>query len=196
MLCRCVSVLALLSLIQIPYSPQVDAIKLVKEVKGLVAARWKPECVIYSGCGPGTSTKVLGSEFPDARIFGIDSSPSMIEAAKTMERAKEVPTATYVHGNIETYVPEDGTDLIFSTEALQYLHPDAQIETLQHCLDVARLEEVYPRDANGKTVLKRSMLLCVCVEKAEGMEEEGMEEEGMDEEELDEVDIIVLPPEC
>ncbi|KAK3384135.1 S-adenosyl-L-methionine-dependent methyltransferase [Lasiosphaeria ovina] len=288
---------------------KVAAIKLVKELKRLVAARWKPDCVIDLGCGPGTSTKVLESEFPNARIFGIDSSPSMIEAAKTRERAKEAPTTTYMHGNIETYVPEDGTDLIFSTEALQYLHADAQIETLQRLIQnlnpggvlvfehadnraydasaayhemiltiykeaawsqyfkqmreterphwakivaeeqykdalnpscstvrtsrsvaqvilnnhqelvewmkgaelrfilktitdpdhrkaylqryMQRLEEVYPRDANGKIVLKWSMLLCVCVKKAEGIEEEGI-----DEEELDEVDMIVLPPDC
>src|SRR5215471_11851363 len=38
--------------------------------------------VIDLGCGPGNSTGILKSLWPNARITGLDSSPEMIEAAR------------------------------------------------------------------------------------------------------------------
>lgn len=42
-----------------------------------------PSEIIDIGCGPGNSTRVLKDRFPNARILGIDSSPDMIEAARS-----------------------------------------------------------------------------------------------------------------
>lgn len=42
----------------------------------------RPETVVDIGCGPGNSTQVLREVFPSADLFGIDSSPRMIEIGR------------------------------------------------------------------------------------------------------------------
>src|SRR5262245_4180254 len=75
-----------------------------------------PRRIIDLGCGPGNSTAVLRSRWPDAEIVGLDSSPAMIAAAK-----KDFPDGKWITADIATW-PGDGTyDLVFSNATLQWV---------------------------------------------------------------------------
>ena len=41
-----------------------------------------PEKIMDVGCGPGNSTNVLSSRWPESEIIGIDNSASMIKSAQ------------------------------------------------------------------------------------------------------------------
>lgn len=87
------------------------ALDLVSRVRTLT-----PERMLDLGCGPGNSTAVLHSAFPNANVLGIDNSPNMIEKAKV-----EHPEISFqlcdAHGI------SSGCDLIFSNACLQWI-PD------------------------------------------------------------------------
>lgn len=75
---------------------------------------YAPHTVVDIGCGPGNSTAILKSVFPDARIFGIDNSESMIAKAKQE------------HGDIDFVMcgAEELSgkyDLLFSNACLQWI---------------------------------------------------------------------------
>ena len=59
------------------------------------------------GCGPGNSTAVLQSVFPNARITGMDSSSVMIEQAR-----REHPGMDFQVGRVEELT--SAFDLLFS----------------------------------------------------------------------------------
>lgn len=84
-----------------------------------LAARLKrssPKTIADIGCGPGNSTSVLKSAFPNADIVGIDSSPNMIEKAKS-----EHPDISF--RICDAYLLEGKYDLLFSNACLQWI-PD------------------------------------------------------------------------
>lgn len=78
-----------------------------------------PGRIIDIGCGPGNSTAVLKSRWPDSEVLGLDSSETMIKAAKEN------------YNNIKWLVADasgdlsalGSFDLIFSNAALQWI-PD------------------------------------------------------------------------
>ena len=80
----------------------------------------KPRLVVDLGCGPGNSTELLVERFPQAQVVGLDSSPDMLRKAR-----ERLPTCTFVQGDIATWTPEPGTDLIFGNAVMQWLpdHP-------------------------------------------------------------------------
>ena len=45
----------------------------------------EPRIVVDLGCGPGTLTALLADRWPGAAVTGVDSSPEMIEAARSIE---------------------------------------------------------------------------------------------------------------
>jgi trans-aconitate 2-methyltransferase len=77
-----------------------------------------PQTVIDLGCGPGNSTEVLTQRWPRARVTGLDSSPTMIEAARA-----ERPDGQWMLSGIEGWRPAAPFDVVFSNAALQWL-PD------------------------------------------------------------------------
>ncbi len=79
-----------------------------------------PKRVVDLGCGPGNSTAIVASRWPEAQLEGIDSSPDMIESAKSSGvRAK------FSVGDIASWAPASAYDVIFSNATYQWLpdHP-------------------------------------------------------------------------
>ncbi|MBN2202352.1 methyltransferase domain-containing protein, partial [bacterium] len=77
-----------------------------------------PASIVDIGCGPGNSTQVLRERWPNARIIGLDSSPQMIEKARSTYPGEE-----WVLGDASDWTPEEKFDLVFSNATLQWL-PD------------------------------------------------------------------------
>jgi trans-aconitate 2-methyltransferase len=70
------------------------------------------------GCGPGNSTELLQTKFPDALVSEIDSSADMIAAAK-----ERMPNARFEVADITQWRGGEPYDVIFANAALQWV-PD------------------------------------------------------------------------
>jgi trans-aconitate 2-methyltransferase len=76
--------------------------------------------IIDLGCGPGNSTEVLASHWPDAEIAGFDSSAAMLETAR-----KSRPERQWIEGDIVAWASGSGPhyDVVFANASLQWI-PD------------------------------------------------------------------------
>jgi trans-aconitate 2-methyltransferase len=77
--------------------------------------------VIDLGCGPGNSTAVLATRWPDAKTTGFDSSSAMIDSARKSEPARE-----WVIGDIVEWANDkrgERFDVVFANASLQWI-PD------------------------------------------------------------------------
>ena len=81
-----------------------------------------PARIIDLVCGPGNSTALLAARWPSAHLEGLDSSPAMIEEART----SGVP-ANWVLADVATWAPPSPYDLIFSNATLQWLPHQATL---------------------------------------------------------------------
>ena len=72
--------------------------------------------IVDLGCGPGTSTRILMTRYPQARVTALDLSASMLEVAQ-----KRAPGARFVHADIAAWRPEAPVDLVFADSALQWI---------------------------------------------------------------------------
>ncbi len=75
-----------------------------------------PHNVIDLGCGPGNSTQVLRSRWPQARLVGLDCSAEMIAAAREAH-----PDQEWALGDIATWSGDTLFDVVFSNAALQWV---------------------------------------------------------------------------
>ncbi|WP_181882318.1 methyltransferase domain-containing protein [Helicobacter didelphidarum] len=73
-----------------------------------------PQNIIDIGCGPGNSTAILYSLFPNTKIMGIDSSQEMIDSAKT-----HYPHIFFYLCDV--YEIDGKYDLIFANASLQWI---------------------------------------------------------------------------
>jgi trans-aconitate 2-methyltransferase len=87
-----------------------------------------PRRVADLGCGPGNSTELLIKRFPQAEVVGVDSSPDMLRQAR-----ERLPGCTFVEGDLSTWAPQDGTDLLFGNAVFQWVpdHPKVLARLLQ-----------------------------------------------------------------
>ena len=87
-----------------------------------------PRRVVDLGCGPGNSTELLVERFPSAEVIGIDSSPDMLRQAR-----EQLPRCTFVEGNLSSWMPEQGTDLLFGNAVFHWVpdHPKVLARLLQ-----------------------------------------------------------------
>ncbi|QPG62444.1 trans-aconitate 2-methyltransferase [Pseudomonas sp. BIGb0427] len=91
-----------------------------RPVRDLVAAL--PNHTVASavdlGCGPGNSTQVLASRYPEAQVTGLDSSEDMIAAAR-----QRLPQMAFEVADIASWSVDEGVDVILANASLQWL-PD------------------------------------------------------------------------
>lgn len=74
-----------------------------------------PKRVVDLGCGPGNSTALIASRYPNADILGVDSDEAML----TQASAAHV-NARFEAGDFETWTPRDAPDLIYTNAALHW----------------------------------------------------------------------------
>lgn len=77
-----------------------------------------PQVIYDLGCGPGNSTGLLATRYPEASIVGIDNSPAMLVKAR-----EACPSVRFEVGDLASWAPDREADLLFSNAALQWL-PD------------------------------------------------------------------------
>lgn len=77
----------------------------------------QPKNILDIGCGPGNSTFVLKSAFPEAHILGVDNSVNMIKKAK-----ESYPDMDFCVCDVTKDADKlDGYDIIFSNACLQWI---------------------------------------------------------------------------
>jgi trans-aconitate 2-methyltransferase len=76
-----------------------------------------PRSVLDLGVGPGHLVAAIHARWPDAVVTGVDSSPAMVEQART-EHGDE---AAFVLGDLRDYVPDGAPDLVVSNAAPQWV---------------------------------------------------------------------------
>ncbi|MCJ2079946.1 trans-aconitate 2-methyltransferase [Methylobacterium sp. J-090] len=79
-----------------------------------------PRLAYDLGCGPGNSTALIAARFPDAAVIGLDTSPAMLERARS-----RLPGLAFAQADAATWLPERAPDLIYANAVLQWLpdHP-------------------------------------------------------------------------
>lgn len=68
------------------------------------------------GCGPGNSTAMLRSRWPEALVTGVDNSMEMLATARS-----EDPAVEWLDADLATWRPRDRIDLIFSNATFQWV---------------------------------------------------------------------------
>ncbi|KAL3471072.1 S-adenosyl-L-methionine-dependent methyltransferase [Aspergillus californicus] len=89
-----------------------------------------PKRVVDLGCGPGNSTAVLLSQYPQARLTGMDSSPDMIQKA-----CATLPNIDFTVDNLSTYSPEGPVDLFFSNAVFQWLPRNERLHVIKRLIE-------------------------------------------------------------
>jgi trans-aconitate 2-methyltransferase len=114
-----------------------------------------PTRVIDLGCGPGNSTAVLAAHWPHAEIEGLESSREML----TRARASGL-RANWIDGDIESWMPDDPYDVIFSNATLHWIsHHHLLLPTLMsYVADWGALAFQVPRNFDAPShVLMRQV---------------------------------------
>jgi trans-aconitate 2-methyltransferase len=81
-----------------------------------------PQSIADLGCGPGNSTQVLRSRWPQAEILGVDNSLQMITSAK-----EAFPDQNWRLADIAQWTPEKPLDLVYSNAVLQWIPNHAEL---------------------------------------------------------------------
>jgi trans-aconitate 2-methyltransferase len=91
-----------------------------RPVRDLVAAIATQDVrqAVDLGCGPGNSTEVLAQRYPGAHVRGLDSSPDMLNDART-----RLPTLHFEQADIADWIAAEPVDVILANASLQWL-PD------------------------------------------------------------------------
>lgn len=82
----------------------------------------EPRHVVDLGCGTGNITRLLATRWPEAQVYGVDSSAEMLTAA-----AAAPSSIRWTQAGIDTWTPEQTPDLLFSNAALHWLDDHATL---------------------------------------------------------------------
>ena len=88
-----------------------------------------PSRIVDLGCGPGNSTSLIATRYPDAQLLGNDTSESMLEQAR-----KALPGVEFEIGDVTTYEPEGQVDLFFSNAVFQWVNEEDRIPSILRLL--------------------------------------------------------------
>jgi trans-aconitate 2-methyltransferase len=82
-----------------------------------------PRRVLDLGCGPGTLTRTLLDRWPGARVLGVDSSPEMVAAARSLATADGQARFDVELGDLRTWESAAGErfDVVLSNATLQWV---------------------------------------------------------------------------
>ncbi len=84
----------------------------------------EPTVVVDLGCGEGALTAALADRWPGARVTGVDSSPTMLEAAA----AHAVPgRVDFVAGDVRDWRPAEPVDVLVSNAVLHWVPGHAEL---------------------------------------------------------------------
>lgn len=85
-----------------------------------------PRGVVDLGCGPGNLTALLAARWPNADVLGVDSSPEMVERA----RSGGVEGVRFTDGDVRTWRPEPGgppVDVLVANAVYQWVPDHLQL---------------------------------------------------------------------
>lgn len=99
------------------YSEFLDArTKPARDLLAAIPLSFSPATCHDLGCGPGNSTALLKERFPNAQIFGIDSSRDMLKKAQA-----EYPDIYFSEQDIGIFEPTEKIDCIFANASLHWV---------------------------------------------------------------------------
>jgi trans-aconitate 2-methyltransferase len=81
-----------------------------------------PDTVADLGCGAGNVTLYLKRRWPDARVTGIDNSPTMLGKARATGE-----NIAWETGELATWAPDEPLALLYSNAALQWADHHAEL---------------------------------------------------------------------
>jgi trans-aconitate 2-methyltransferase len=81
-----------------------------------------PRVIADLGCGPGNLTASLLERWPDARVWGVDSSAQMLQAARMLEKPGRLE---FLQADLREWHTPESLDVLVSNAALQWV-PDHQ----------------------------------------------------------------------
>jgi trans-aconitate 2-methyltransferase len=95
-----------------------------RPIRDLIAqlSRERVATAVDLGCGPGNSTELLATRFPDATIIGIDTSTDMLDAARV-----RLPKLRFELEDIATWAAPGPYDILFANAALQWVPDHARL---------------------------------------------------------------------
>ncbi len=76
----------------------------------------EPALIYDLGCGPGNSTALLATAFPNAKIVGVDLSPAMLTAARA-----NLPKLEFVEADLTAWQAPEDVDLLYSNATFQWV---------------------------------------------------------------------------
>lgn len=76
----------------------------------------RPQEIWDLGCGPGQHAALLRRRHPGAAVHGLDSSPAMLDRARSLD-----PAVDWVEGDIAEWAPAVPADLIFANASLHWI---------------------------------------------------------------------------